>query len=581
MKDFRDYPYVADRFAPKRRETIQVRAGEALIGGDAPVLLQSMTTTKPTDVEATVRETLALAEAGCGLVRVTVPTLADAVALEPVMKKLRGAGCKVPVSADIHFQPKAAFEALKWVEKVRINPGNFVDTGVATLDRETPESFALGHEKVRAAFVPFVREAKRLGRAVRIGVNHGSLSARMLYRYGDTVEGMVESALEYLSICEEEDFDQVVVSLKASNPKIAVEAYRMLAARLYTAGMKPYPFHVGVTEAGAGEDGRLKSAVGIGALLLDGLGDTIRVSLTEDPVAEVPVAAELVKVAAPQALGLAHNLQFLKDPCSYYRRESSEAEVGGVMLGGKNPVRVGISEKPLVVGHRRAEFILPSASSVPFLEISDKADLAAFISGEAEVPAGSVICYTGEAPLPSVRAIVSSLEARCLKNPVALYLPRSEGEGAKLRSAAVLGSLLLDGIGDAIYAEAGDDGFSAVTLAYDILQAAGARRSKTEFISCPSCGRTLYNIQAVMGEIKARLGHLEDVSIAIMGCIVNGPGEMSGADFGYVGGAPGHISLYEGLNPVKKNIPQEFALDELVALLKERGRWREPAKPQK
>lgn len=580
MKDFRDYPYVADRFAPKRRETVQVRVGEALIGGGAPVLLQSMTTTKPGAVEATVRETLALAEVGCGLVRITVPTLADALALEPVMKKIREAGCKVPVSADIHFQPKAAFEALKWVEKVRINPGNFVDTGVATLDRETPESFAVGHEKVRAAFIPFVREAKRLGRAIRIGVNHGSLSARMLYRYGDTVEGMVESAIEYLAICEEEDFDQVVVSLKASNPKIAVEAYRMLAARLYTSGMKPYPFHVGVTEAGAGEDGRLKSAVGIGTLLLDGLGDTIRVSLTEDPVAEVPVAAEVVKVAKPQKLALKHSLEFLKDPCSYYRRESSEVEVAGIVVGGKNPVRVGVSEKPLIVGHRRAEFIVPSVSNAPFLRLGDETDLAAFVSGSVEIPANAIICYTGENPLPAVRTIVSALDSFGRKNPIALYIPKIEGEETKLRSAAVLGALLLDGIGDAIYAESGDDGFEAVTLAYDILQAAGARRSKTEFISCPSCGRTLYNIQSVMGEIKARLGHLEDVSIAIMGCIVNGPGEMSGADFGYVGGAPGHISLYEGLNPVKKNIPQEFALDELVALLKEKGRWREPAKAQ-
>ena len=233
-------PYMTDSLAPKRRETIQVRVGKALIGGGAPILVQSMTTTKPKDVEETVRQTLALASAGCGLVRITVPTLADALALENVVAKIREAGCDIPLSADIHFQPKAAFEALKWVEKVRINPGNFVDSGIATLDNQTEESFEAGCKKVREAFVPFLQEAKRLNRAIRIGVNHGSLSARMLFRYGDTVEGMVESALEYLQICEEENFDQVVVSLKASNPKIAVQAYRLLVAKLIEKNMKPY-----------------------------------------------------------------------------------------------------------------------------------------------------------------------------------------------------------------------------------------------------------------------------------------------------------------------------------------------------
>ncbi|MBO4435381.1 MAG: flavodoxin-dependent (E)-4-hydroxy-3-methylbut-2-enyl-diphosphate synthase, partial [Fibrobacter sp.] len=251
MTKFSEFPYIADRFNAVRRETVQVRVGEALIGGNAPILVQSMTTTKPKDVEKTVAETLALAKVGCGLVRITAPTFADAQGLEEVMKRVRAAGCTVPVSADIHFQPKAAFEALKWVEKVRINPGNFVDTGILTLDQQTDKTFEEGKEKVAEAFTPFVQEAKRLGRAIRIGVNHGSLAARMIYRYGDTVEGMVESAMEYLAVCEAEHFDQVVLSLKSSNPRVAIAAYRMLAARIKQEGFKPYPFHVGVTEAGA------------------------------------------------------------------------------------------------------------------------------------------------------------------------------------------------------------------------------------------------------------------------------------------------------------------------------------------
>ena len=343
MTKFSEFPYVADRFNAVRRETVQVRVGEALIGGGAPILVQSMTTTKPKDVEKTVAETLALAKVGCGLVRITAPTFADAQGLEEVMKQVRAAGCKVPVSADIHFQPKAAFEALKWVEKVRINPGNFVDTGILTLDQQTDKLFDEGKEKVAEAFTPFVQEAKRLGRAIRIGVNHGSLAARMIYRYGDTVEGMVESAMEYLAVCEAEHFDQVVLSLKSSNPRVAIAAYRMLAARIKQEGFKPYPFHVGVTEAGAGADGRLKSAAGIGALLLDGLADTIRVSLTEDPVAEVPVAQELIKACALPAAPTAYNVPVLeKDPYHYERRATTPVAVSGVEIGGSHPVKVGV-----------------------------------------------------------------------------------------------------------------------------------------------------------------------------------------------------------------------------------------------
>ncbi len=579
MLDFTTLPYVDDRFKAVRRETVQVRVGEALIGGNAPILVQSMTTTKPKDVEKTVAETLALAKVGCGLVRITAPTFADAQGLEEVMKRVRAAGCTVPVSADIHFQPKAAFEALKWVEKVRINPGNFVDTGILTLDQQTDRSFEEGKEKVAEAFTPFVQEAKRLGRAIRIGVNHGSLSARMIYRYGDTVEGMVESAIEYLAVCEAEHFDQVVLSLKSSNPRVAISAYRLLAARLKQEHFKPYPFHVGVTEAGAGADGRLKSAAGIGALLLDGLADTIRVSLTEDPVAEVPVAQELIKACELKADAPKFEVPVLKkDPYHYERRETVPVTLAGVKIGGSEPVRVGMKADAVsLTGERRnAEFALAGLDAKPVVEFKDTMDIAGFAANPNSVPEGSLFCYTGPEMVMGVRALASALYAANRKDPILLYAKITDSEKDTLRVSADIGSLVTDGLGDAVVIDGYKSPKDSVILAFDILQAAYCRRSKTNFISCPSCGRTLYDIQQVMGKIKARFGHLSDISIGIMGCIVNGPGEMADADFGYVGGGPGRITLFEGKTAVKKNIPEEDAIEELVNLIKERGRWQEP-----
>ncbi len=575
MSEILDLSYVKNRFSPVRRKTVQVHVGNAVIGGGAPVLVQSMTTTKPKDVEKTVAETIALANAGCELVRITAPTLADAEALEEAMKRIRAAGCNVPVSADIHFQPKAAFEALKWVEKVRINPGNFVDSGIATLERQAEKNFDEGRERVFETFTPFVREAKRLGRAIRIGVNHGSLSARMLYRYGDTVEGMVESAMEYLAVCEAEHFDQVVVSLKSSTPRVAICAYRMLAMRLEAEHFKPYPFHVGVTEAGAGEDGRLKSSVGIGSLLLDGLADTIRVSLTEDPVAEVPVARELVKACALPEKELRFEVpEWKKDPYHYERLETSPVEFSGVSLGGKEPVRVGAVADAVSLSKkaRSAEFAFTGLDSQGVVVFKDAFDVAAFAAGNMVVPENSLVAYVGENAAFGTRALVSALSAKGAKNPVLLYRKLENSEVEKLRVAAEFGSLLSDGIGDALVLDSADEK-AAVSLAFDILQAAGIRRSKTEFISCPSCGRTLYNIQNVLGKIQARLGHLQNLSIAVMGCIVNGTGEMADADFGYVGGAPGFINLFEGKTCVKKNVPEADALDELEELIKSRGRY--------
>ncbi|MDD7298399.1 (E)-4-hydroxy-3-methylbut-2-enyl-diphosphate synthase [Fibrobacter intestinalis] len=576
MSENFNYPYMPNRFSPVRRKTVRVQVGEAVIGGESPVLVQSMTTTKPKDVAETVRQTLALAQAGCGLVRITVPTLADAQALEEVMRQIRATGCRVPVSADIHFQPKAAFEALKWVEKVRINPGNFVDSGIATLEKQAEKNFEEGKEKVVEAFTPFVREARERGRVIRIGVNHGSLSARMLYRYGDTVEGMVESAMEYLAVCEAEHFDQVVVSLKSSTPRVAIAAYRMLAARLEKEHFKPYPFHVGVTEAGAGEDGRLKSAVGIGSLLIDGLADTIRVSLTEDPVAEVPVAQELIRVSElPQKTLDFHVPDWAKDPYHYKRLETEKVSYSGVAIGAAEMVRVGVSAPVLSLsnGLRSPEFAFTGFAGQNIVAFKDELDIAAFADGSRNIPQDSLVAYVGEQFVLGNRALVSALESRKQKNPVLLYKRISASESDKLKTAAEFGSLLADGIGDAVVVESESDQNMAVSLAFDILQAAGVRRSKTEFISCPGCGRTLYDIREVIGKIKARLGHLQNISIGVMGCIVNGPGELADADFGYIGGAPGFINLFEGKTCVKKNVPEANALDELVELIKSRGRY--------
>lgn len=585
MKNSAHLDYMSDRYHPVRRITVPVKVGDKTIGGNAPVLLQSMTTTSPKDVAATVRQTLELANVGCELVRITAPTVKDAECLQEIVRLVRAAGCQVPISADIHFQPRAAFEALKWVEKVRVNPGNFVDSGIMTLKEISDAEFQAGRQKVFDAFGPFVREAKSRGAALRIGVNHGSLSARMLYRHGDTVEGMVESALEFLDVCEGESFDQIVFSLKASNPRVAMQAYRMLAARLDSEGRKAYPFHVGVTEAGEGEDGRLKSAVGIGSLLLDGLGDTIRVSLTEHPVAEIPVARDLAKVCTPGNAERFSAPALSIDPFHYRRRSSSEVTSGSLTIGGAQMVRAGIEAAALnaevvrrIGADRGPEWIsgeapvalprLPERQIVSAQALEELARTG--ISGPAQY-----FSYTGADVVSGYRALCSVMDFLGRNDPIILRAELPADAAGRMKVAAQLGSLLGDGIGDALVL-GGDDGLASLDYAYDLLQAAGLRRTKTEYVSCPGCGRTLFNLQDVIGTIKSRTGHLKNVSIAVMGCIVNGPGEMADADFGYVGGAPGHISLYEGKTLVQRNIPESEALDALVELIRSRGKWIDP-----
>jgi (E)-4-hydroxy-3-methylbut-2-enyl-diphosphate synthase len=618
--------YTLDRFSPVRRKTLKVRVGNRYVGGDEPILVQSMTTTNTKDIDATVFQTLELAKAGCELVRITTPTQKDSECLQEIMRKVRAAGCDVPVSADIHFQPRAAMEAVKWVEKVRINPGNFVDSKSAAQREYDDASFSSGVQKVYDAFVPLVREARERGVCLRIGTNHGSLSDRIMWKFGDTVEGMVESALEYLRVCEAERFDQIVFSMKSSNPRVVVHAYRLLAARL-DKEHKPYPFHVGVTEAGDGEDGRLKSSVGIGALLLDGIGDTIRVSLTEDPVHEIPVAKALVELCDTARLGKTPALPESLDWYNFHRRETPVLHLGNLAVGGREKIAVGTadpasesipkgerriewsgthdshavrSDMPTVWEPRSVEFaiatkhqlvaltssrLLAGLSDLPGnleIQVEDPAHLDRLPSDIFNLPHLFWSCAPPEAgdrdgnPVARYRYLAAWLARKGRPDPIILR-GKSDGtpEGNMLL-AARFGSLLVDGIGDMLHVEGPAGPKACMHLGYDILQAAGVRRTKPEYVACPSCGRTLFDLQTTTQKIRQRTAHLKNISIAIMGCIVNGPGEMADADFGYVGGAPNKVNLYVGRDVVKKNIPEAEAPEALVNLIKEHGRWSEP-----
>ncbi len=614
--------YMADRFAPRRRRTVPVRVGNRVIGGDAPILVQSMTTTSTKDVDATVFQTLELWRAGCELVRITAPTQKDAEMLRDIVKKVRDAGCDLPISADIHFQPRAAYEAVKWVEKVRVNPGNFVDSKAAVQRVYDDASFAGGAQRVYDAFAPLVRQARERGAALRIGTNHGSLSDRMMWKFGDTVEGMVESALEYLAVCEAEHFDQVVFSMKSSNPRVAIQAYRLLAQRL-DQGHKPYPFHVGVTEAGDGEDGRLKSSVGIGALLLDGIGDTIRVSLTEDPVQEIPVAKTLVRLCDPARYPAVPAWPEQVGFYAYHRRETPALALGPLTAGGREPVAVGIEHpgsEAVAAGERKPEWVTYGEGQTPYAGVAgawqpavfraeDGAESAWIVLGSGETDAlrlaGKPVEIRVDAladlsaweklpaekfPVPTLwscdpgmpnlvgayRHLVAWL-ARQRRDDLLVLRDRTDGTPEGNMGVAVrLGALLADGWGDLIHIDSGAGKRAAMNLAFDVLQAAGVRRSKPEYVACPGCGRTLFDLQSTTQRIRQKTAHLKNIAIAVMGCIVNGPGEMADADFGYVGGAPGKVSLYVGRECVQKNIPEAEAPEALVALIRAHGRWIDP-----
>ena len=577
--------YCPDLLSYSRRITREVMVGNIGVGGKNPIRVQSMITSDTRDTPACVAEILTLAEAGCEIVRITAQTKIYAANLENIAREVRAAGCNVPLVADIHFKPDAAMEAAKWVEKVRVNPGNYVDKKKFEIREYSADQYEAELEKIREQFIPLVHLCKDLGRAMRIGTNHGSLSDRIMNRYGDTPLGMCESALEFARIARDNGYHNFVFSMKASNPKVMIEAYRLLVARLDAEGTDwNYPIHLGVTEAGDGEDGRIKSAIGIGSLLADGIGDTIRVSLTEDSVHEIPVAQALAKRSwgfQSQAVQEDSGLPSY-NPFTYERRGSSPVTVQGHELGGDKPVRVFTTqERWNALAHKIANMrdfkpeIIFEKSGV--MEI-DPRDDAAFSELNAETNPRLITVCDGISmePIHAFRMLAFKADPR---HPILLKDTLSPPSGetdflkALLPAAQNIGSLLCDGIGDAILIRGEFAPGQSLRLAYNILQAAGTRIFKTDYVACPSCGRTLFNLQSTTQKIRAATGHLKGVRIAVMGCIVNGPGEMADADFGYVGGAPGKINLYVGKTAVKFNIPEAEAVERLIDLIKEHDKW--------
>jgi (E)-4-hydroxy-3-methylbut-2-enyl-diphosphate synthase len=657
--------YCTDPFQYQRRKTREVMVGKVGVGGANPIRVQSMTTSDTLNTEATVNEVIGLVEVGCEIVRITAPTVKDAENLKNIRDELRKRGCMVPLVADIHFLPKAAMAAVEYVEKIRINPGNYADKKKFAIREYTDDQYLEELARIEEAFTPLVKRCKELGRAMRIGTNHGSLSDRIMNRYGDTPVGMVESALEFVRICEKNDYRDIILSMKASNPKVMIQAYRLLAARMNELGMD-YPFHLGVTEAGDGEDGRIKSAVGIGALLEDGIGDTVRVSLTEDSVHEIPVCRELIKpFTARKASASNATMGALpieqRDPFSYARRKSAELQVGDVTLGGDQPIRVEIpvnldhpsliqtirtltSNKDTVAeiiqlpmrskedSHRIQTVISQFPAEVFSLDLSTASELLDSVpqksvhklcielgdkwndvaiqklivfaksqnvavqvnAGEGQIDRLKFVLSQAKASnfsrlvigvgtvkslsmVAAYRLLAAFLDSQGLTYPVQLRLDdqyNSELEGL-LGVSRQFGVLLCDGLGDAIQVGDGRNPGQALKLAYNILQATGNRITKTEYVSCPSCGRTLFNLQTVTERIKSKTAHLKGVKIAIMGCIVNGPGEMADADFGYVGGAPGKVNLYVGKECVQYHVPESEADQKLIDLIKSHGKWQD------
>lgn len=646
----------------ERWKTRAVQVGPIGIGGDNPIRVQSMTTTDTMDTDGTVAQSIRMIEAGCELVRITAPSKDDAENLAEIKKRIRAAGFDTPLVADIHFTPNAAEIAARIVEKVRINPGNYADKKKFDVREYTDEQYVAELERIDKRFRPLVRICKENGTAMRIGTNHGSLSDRILNRYGDTPLGMVESAFEFLRICRDENFHDIVLSMKASNTRVMVQAYRLLVHRMMELGWD-YPLHLGVTEAGDGEDGRIKSAVGIGALLEDGLGDTIRVSLTEDPEFEIPVAKELVAryprkdhadilpLSTPMLLGGTGGMPL--DPFAYTRRTAREV----LNIGARHvPVVVAdLSHKQAItpaslfawgyrysvpsdkwnladqaadlayIGTNSIHFHIPGTLGIiqdhgtwlkdrakarhyPLIHPNDyragveqHRDLnfihaslpefdATLVTKLRSDPTAVLVVDTHNAHgmAEQRRLVIGLVNAEC---PVpVIWRRRYAGinrEQFVLHAATDVGALFLDGLGDGIFLEheamhhpGGITEDLACRASFGILQATRTRISKTEYISCPSCGRTQFDLQETTAKIRARTSHLKGVKIGVMGCIVNGPGEMADADYGYVGTGQGVITLYKEKVVVKRNIPAADAVDELIALIKEGGDWVDPPEEQ-
>lgn len=652
----------------QRLATREVRVGDLLLGNYHPIRIQTMTTTDTMDTLATVEQSIRCIEAGAELVRITAPSRREAENLLLIRDELRKRGYRTPLVADIHFTPNAAEIAARIVEKVRVNPGNYVDKKKFELIEYSDADYAEEIDRIRERFTPLVRICREYGTAMRIGTNHGSLSDRIMSRYGDTPVGMVESAMEFLRIARSESYHNIVLSMKSSNPQVMVQAYRLLIQTMYTEFGECYPLHLGVTEAGDGEDGRIKSAIGIGSLLEDGIGDTIRVSLTEDPEFEIPVCRDLVKryplqSQRPAAAPSREKIKLPYDPFAYRRRQSFE--VGNI--GGKQvPVVVADLSKLDAItpaslksigytyhedtdkwsiadgaadyfftGHQVPAFALPGTLRVlvypaAWQELQLRTDIdpasfypiyedSGFVQAEYRHPSlnfvmldaeaesqpwlmqlandpSVVLCFSSRAQnaMQTVRSLFIYIEEQGIHNPVIL-ITDSAGHSPDehlIHFATETGALLLDGMGDGIclgyssgatmsnlqttgrtYLPVNDIYQFTNNTAFSILQATRTRISKTEYISCPSCGRTLFDLQETTARIRAVTHHLKGVKIAIMGCIVNGPGEMADADFGYVGSGPGKITLYKGKEVVKRNVNSEVAVEELITLLKENDAW--------
>jgi (E)-4-hydroxy-3-methylbut-2-enyl-diphosphate synthase len=612
--------YCADPFSYHRRVSREVRVGNVGVGGDNPIRVQSMITCDTMDTEASIAQTIELAEVGCEIVRITAPTVKDAANLQHIVRGLRERGCDVPIVADIHFKPEAAMEAAKWVDKVRINPGNYADSKKFKIIEYSDDQYAAELTRIRQRFAPLVELCKGRGIAMRIGTNHGSLSDRIMNRYGDTPLGMVESALEFARIARDLDYHAFIFSMKSSNPKVMIAAYRLLVARLSEEGADwNYPIHLGVTEAGEGEDARIKSAIGIGSLLADGIGDTIRVSLTEDSIHEIPVAKALVdSVAAGVSPANSQRTEdsdqrseISFDPFSYQRRATKKLERDNVQVGSDELVRVVIRKeqhekivhKIDKMGDYKPEIVFENAD-VKELDPRDDEAIAR-VNDSAKTELVTVMDGVDLPLIAAFRLLAAKLQSRhpILLKDVLRDPERSEAKSKDpaddtlrlsrrdpstslgmtyflhtlLTASTNIGSLLCDGIGDAILVQGEEAPGQSLRLSYNILQAAGTRIFKTDYVACPSCGRTLFNLQTTTARIKAATVHLKGVKIAIMGCIVNGPGEMADADFGYVGGAPGKVNLYVGKQAVKFNIPEAEAVDRLKDLIREHGKWVEPA----
>ncbi|MGD0814896.1 MAG: (E)-4-hydroxy-3-methylbut-2-enyl-diphosphate synthase [Verrucomicrobiota bacterium] len=586
--------FCSSPFLYSRRPTREVVVGDparggVIIGGDHPVVKQSMITCDTMDTALSVKQSLDLVAVGCQLVRITAPTVKDAANLKNIVGELRARGCHTPIVADIHFKPDAAMEAAQWVEMVRVNPGNYADKKKFAVREYSGQEYDAELARLEEQFAPLVKLCKQLGRAMRIGANHGSLSDRIMNRYGDTPLGMVESALEFARIARRLDFHNFKFSMKSSNPKVMIECYRLLVARLDELGPDwNYPIHLGVTEAGEGEDGRIKSAIGIGSLLCDGLGDTIRVSLTEDSPNEIAVCTDLLAqipaLVTPSGASSLAEMEWPFDPFAFQRRPTPQIALDdSCQCGGEQTIRVVVTRatwEKVSPKIRPRDDVRPEAiyEDLNVCEVDPTKDFA--INCDTQL-----VTVKDGIPLTAIaafRLLSAKLKHLGRNNPILLkdclhFEPVPlEPKIALLRASVVVGSLLADGIGDAILIRGESGAGQSLRLAFNILQAAGCRSFKTDYVACPSCGRTLFNLQTITARIKERTQHLKGVKIAIMGCIVNGPGEMADADFGYVGGAPNKINLYVGKTPVKFNIPEVEAVDRLVDLIREHNKWVDP-----